>query len=230
MDKKLKKPFVFLCTGMSLDGKLSNFKKEQIEIANNDDKEMLYSCRIKADAIMVGGNTLTQDDPKLTVKKRERKNKRISLSKSSEPIKIGIISNANKLKTSGYFFDVGQSEKIIFTTPRTSKKKIEEIKKKATVYVVGKDKVDLKKTMEIVYNYGVKKLMVEGGGELIFSLLREKLIDEINLKVGNLLIGGRSSITFVEGNGFDKISAVKTKIFNVIKKPNYLILKAKVIK
>ena len=230
MNKKYKKPFVFLCTGMSLDGKLSNFKKEQIEIADNDDKEMLYQCRIKADAVMVGGNTLAQDNPKLTVNKKERQNKRMSLGKSPEPIKIGIISNANKLKTSGDFFDVGQNKKIIFLTRKTSKKKIEEIKKKAIVYIIGGNRVDLKRVMKILYDLGIKKLMVEGGGELIFSLLKEKLVDEINLKIGNLLVGGRNSITFVEGDGFDKLGVIKTKTIKVIKKPNYLILKAKIIK
>lgn len=226
---KNKKPFVFLCTGISLDGKLSNYKKEQIDICTNDDKRFREDHKIIADAVMVGGNTLIQDDPSLTVKTKGRQRERIKLGKSSEPIKVGVISNANKLKIKGDFFNKGNTQKIIFTTTQTSKRKINEIKFKARVFTLGKKEVDLKKAMNILYELGVKKLMVEGGGELIFSLIKNKLVDEINLKIGNLLIGGRNSVNFIGGQGFDRLNAKKVKIVRLIKKPNYLTLKAKII-
>jgi len=215
---------------MSLDGKLSNYRKEQIDIATDDDKKFREDHKIIADAVMVGGNTLIQDDPALTVKTEERQRKRIKLGKSPEPIKIGVISDANNLKTQSDFFDRGEAIKIIFTTTQTHKEKLEEIKKKAKVYVIGKKEVNLKKAMDILYNLGIKKIMVEGGGNLIFSLLKSNLVNEVNLKIGNLIVGGRSSITFVEGEGFDRFSTKKVKFIKLIKKPNYLILKAKIIK
>jgi 2,5-diamino-6-(ribosylamino)-4(3H)-pyrimidinone 5'-phosphate reductase len=87
--------------------------------------------------------------------------------------------------------------------------------------------VNLKKAMGILYKLGIKKLMVEGGGTLIFSLLKENLVDEINLKIGNLIIGGKDSVSLVEGQGFDKLNTKKVRFIRVIKKPNYLILSAK---
>jgi len=224
---KIKRPFIFLSTGMSLDGKLSNYKKEQIEIATNDDKKMVYENRILADAIMLGGNSLIQDDPKLLVKTKVRQKKRIKLGKTPEPMKVGIISNADKMKLNGDFLDKGDSLKVIFTTNQTSKKKIEQIKKKASVYILGKNIVNLKKSLNVLYVLGVRKLMVEGGGTLIFSLLKEGLVDEINLKIGNLIVGGKDSVTFVDGKGFDKLTTKKVKFIKLTKKPNYLILKAR---
>jgi len=214
---------------MSLDGKLSNYKKEQIEIAVNDNKEMMYEHRIIADAVMVGGNTLIQDDPKLLVKTKERKKKRVKLGRSPEPIKVGIVSNANKLKLNGDFLGKGDTPKVIFTTTQTSKKKIEQLKKKAQVYILGKKMVNLKRAMSILHDLGVRKLMVEGGGTLIFSLLKENLVDEINLKIGNLIVGGKDSVTFVSGKGFDKLNTKKVKITKLTRKPNYLILKARIV-
>ena len=52
---------------------------------------------------------------------------------------------------------------------------------------MGDKRVNLKKALETLYGLGVKKLLVEGGGELIFSLLKDNLVDEINLKIGNLI-------------------------------------------
>ncbi|MBM3254672.1 MAG: 2,5-diamino-6-(ribosylamino)-4(3H)-pyrimidinone 5'-phosphate reductase [Candidatus Omnitrophica bacterium] len=227
---KDKRPLIFLCTGMSLDGKLSNYKKEQIDICTDDDKKFREGYKIIADAVMVGGNTLLQDDPALTVKTKERQQKRIKLGKPPEPIKVGVISNANNLTIRGDFFDRGNALKIIFTTAQTSKKKLDELKRKAQVYVLGNKMVNLKRAMAILYKLGVKRLMVEGGGTLIFSLLKENLVDEINLKIGNLIVGGKDSITFVEGQGFDKITAKGVRLIKVIKRPNYIALKAKIIK
>lgn len=214
---------------MSLDGKISNYKKEQINITTDGDKEMLYENRIIADAVMVGGNTLLQDDPKLLVKTKERQKKRVKLGKTPEPIKVGVISNGDNIKINGDFLKADNALKIIFTTEQTSKKKIEKLKQKASVYILGKNTVNLNKAVNILYNLGIRKLMVEGGGTLIFSLLEKELVDEINLKIGNLLVGGKDSVTFVGGKGFSKSNVKKVKFVKIIKKPNCLILKAKLI-
>lgn len=226
--KNIKRPFVFLSTAMTLDGKISSYKKEEILVSINDRKEMGYKHRIVADAVMVGGNTLLQDDPTLLVKTKQRQRQRIKSGKPPEPIKVGVVSNAEKLKLKGDFLDKGDTLKVIFTTAQTSKKKIGQLKKKAKVYVLGKDMVNLKKAMNILYGLGVRKLMVEGGGALIFSLLKDGLVDEINLKIGNLILGGKGSATFVDGKGFDALNAKKVKFIKLTRKPDCLILKGKI--
>lgn len=225
-----KRPFVFLCTGMSLDGKLSNHKKECSPVSADDDRNFLYDHRIIADAVMIGGNTLRLDDSGLTVKGQKRQKKRIALGKPEEPIKVCVISNANDIKTNGDFFDKGSGEKIIFTTKQTSKGKIEEIKKKAKVFVLGDKRVSLKKSLEILFSLGVKKLLVEGGGTLIYELLKENLVDEINLKIGDLIIGGKDTVTLCDGMGFDMKHVKKVRFVNVAKKRGVLIIKAKIVK
>jgi 2,5-diamino-6-(ribosylamino)-4(3H)-pyrimidinone 5'-phosphate reductase len=228
--KNLKKPFVFLCTGMSLDGKLSNYKKECSPISSDDDREFLYDHRIIADAVMIGGNTLKLDDSGLTVKSQERQNKRVKLGKPKEPMKVSVISDANGFKTSSDFFDKGSGEKVIFTTKKTSKSKIDEMEKKAKVFVLGNNRVNLKKALEILYKLGVKTLLVEGGGTLIYELLKENLVDEINLKIGDLIIGGKDTVTLCDGQGFNMLNVKKVKFIKIIKRAKVLILKAKIIK
>ncbi len=225
--KNYRKPFVYLVTGMSLDGKISNCTKSCTAISSCDNREVLYNSRIIADAVMIGGNTLRLDDSGLTVKSKARQNKRIKLGKTAEPIKVCVISNANDIKTKGDFFDKGDGQKIIFTTNKTSDKKISEIEKKAKVYVLGEEKIELKKALNILFDLGVKKLLVEGGGELIYSMFNEELVDEINLVVGNLIIGGRNSATFVDGEGFNSINAKKVKFISIEKMTNRIVIKAK---
>lgn len=219
------RPFVYLCTAMSLDGKIASHEREQTEIATNDDREMLYDNRVKADAVMVGGRTLLLDDPALTVKTPEQQKARLKLGKTPEPWKVAVISDASNLKSRGDFFDRGETRKIIFTTERTSPEKTGELKKHCDVHVLGRERVDLKKALSKLRQLGIKSLMVEGGGELIFSLLKENLVDEINLKIGNLILGGRDAPTLADGEGFTKETARKAKLVDVVRKENYLVLK-----
>jgi len=228
MAEKINRPFVFLCTGMSLDGKLATSERKQTEIATKDDKEMIYECRINADAVMVGGRTLLLDDPGLTVKTEERQSQRLKLGKTKDPFKVAIVSDISDLKPTGDFFQRGDTKKIIFTTEKSQKSKIKELRDYCEIYVYGKQKVDLKQALSKLSKLGVKLLMVEGGGELIFSLLKDNLVDEINLKIGNLIIGGRNSPTFCDGEGFTQETAKKVKLVNLIRRENYLILKYKV--
>jgi 2,5-diamino-6-(ribosylamino)-4(3H)-pyrimidinone 5'-phosphate reductase len=44
--------------------------------------------------------------------------------------------------------------------------------------------------------------MVEGGGELIFSLFEAGLVDELSVFVGPTVIGGREAPTLADGEGF----------------------------
>ena len=48
--------------------------------------------------------------------------------------------------------------------------------------------------------------MVEGGGTINFSMLKENLVDKIFAFVAPKIIGGKNSLTAVEGAGFEKLS------------------------
>ena len=217
---KDKRPFVFMSTAMTLDGKIAAFDKKQSEIADNDDKKMRLEDRIDADAIFIGAGQLRLDDPKLTIKSK--------IGKTKDPIKVAVVSDLGSIKNrKGDFFNTGD-KKILFTTKKTSQKELDFFKKISDVYVYGNRRVNLKKTMEKLYQLGVRRVMVEGGGEVNFSLLKDNLVDEIHLKIGNFIFGGRTASTFVDGDGFSEKTAKKVKIVDLTRKENYLILRCKV--
>ena len=53
---------------------------------------------------------------------------------------------------------------------------------------------------------GLRKILVEGGGELNWSLLRLGLVDELTVTVAPKIAGGRLATTLVEGDGVDEIA------------------------
>jgi 2,5-diamino-6-(ribosylamino)-4(3H)-pyrimidinone 5'-phosphate reductase len=72
----------------------------------------------------------------------------------------------------------------------------------AVVHVVGEERVSLPDALDALAADGVERLMVEGGGELLFSFFDAGLVDELTLYVGSLVIGGRDAPTLVDGDGF----------------------------
>lgn len=226
----LKRPYVFLCTWMSLDWKLSTFERKQSEIASDDDKDILYQWRLVADAVMVWWRTLILDDPWLTVKTKERQQERLKNGKSEDPMKVAVLSNLEYIKPQWAFFERGNARKIIFTTSKSSNDKIEELRSYCDIYVCGESKVDLQESMKILYSLWVKNLMIEWGGELIYSLFKDNLVDEVNLKIGNLILWWRTSTTLCDWEWFTKETVKKLELISFEKKWNSLILKYKVNK
>ncbi|MGI0025645.1 MAG: dihydrofolate reductase family protein, partial [Nitrososphaera sp.] len=66
--------------------------------------------------------------------------------------------------------------------------------------------VDLKELFSILESMGIKKALVEGGGELNWSLLRLGMVDELTVTVAPKIAGGRLATTLVEGDGFDRVA------------------------
>ena len=73
-----------------------------------------------------------------------------------------------------------------------------------------------------------KKVMI--GDKDPFNQLFENLVDEINLKIGDLIIGGKDTVTLCDGEGFGILDTKKVKFGKFTKKGKVLILKAKVLK
>lgn len=228
--KKTNRPFVYLCTGMSLDGKISTSRRVDTRITVDDDRNFLYDHRVECDAIMVGGKTIFLDDPGLVVKSAKRQRQRLALGKTQEPMKIGIVSDISKLKMTGDFFNKGDAKKVLFTTERSSRAEIEAFRRVAEVYVYGKERVNLKRALAKLYALGIKSIMVEGGGELIFSLLKDNLVDEIHLKIGDLILGGRVAPTLCDGEGFSGLTARQVKLVDMKQKGSSLMLRYRVMK
>ena len=71
------------------------------------------------------------------------------------------------------------------------------------VFYSSKESVDLAEFMEHLHSEGIETLMLEGGSTLNFSMIRENLIDEVRICIAPMIVGGKDSKTFFDGEGFD---------------------------
>ncbi|WP_053954818.1 bifunctional diaminohydroxyphosphoribosylaminopyrimidine deaminase/5-amino-6-(5-phosphoribosylamino)uracil reductase RibD [Inediibacterium massiliense] len=192
-----KLPFCILKTAMTLDGKIATSTKDSKWITNSSSREYVHLLRHKVTGIMVGIGTVLADDPLLTT--------RIVNYKGKNPIRIIVDSkgqiplNSNILKTSK---DI---KTIIVTTKMISTEKIKSIENtKAEVLITpSKDgKIDLSYLMKTLGEKGIDSILLEGGGTLNFSALKEGIIDQVISFIAPKIIGGKDALTPIEGEGF----------------------------
>ncbi|MDY0266607.1 MAG: 2,5-diamino-6-(ribosylamino)-4(3H)-pyrimidinone 5'-phosphate reductase [Methanimicrococcus sp.] len=210
---KSDRPYIFINSAMSADGKLSTFERKQVKISGKADFDRVDKLRAESDAIMVGIGTMLSDNPSLTVKSAERRKKRIAMGKEENPIRIIVDSHA-KTPTDADIFKKGDGKKIIVVSnaaPENKVKKLSEAKN-TEIIKAGKDQVDLKEMAVRLKECGVNRLMVEGGATLNFGLISEGLADELKIFVGNLIIGGKTAPTFADGIGFSEDQIQKLKL------------------
>ena len=208
------KPFIFINSAMSLDGKISISKRIQVRISNELDMLRVDKLRAQSDAVVVGSNTAVIDDPKLTVKSEDLRRGRVEGGLPENPMKV-MIGSIGGMKLNCDFLDFGNAKKMIFTTEREDPGKIKRIGEKAEVIICGKDRVDLKKMVGILAGTGVKKIMVEGGGTLNFGMLSGGLVNEVYVAVAPRIFGGKGAPTLVDGEGFDTSGIVDLELIDM---------------
>lgn len=202
---------------MTADGKIDTFERKGAAISSKQDKQRVDELRAAADGILVGGKTLLEEQPKLTVKSEALREGRVRQGRSPNPIKVGVATVADIPKDSD-FIKVGDSRKVIFTTSQTSNSQLEQLRALGVdVFVEDAPRVDLNTMMLTLKKIGVDHLMVEGGGTMNFELMRLGLVDELMLFVAPMIFGGANAPTPADGTGLLRDAAVEMKLMDVEK-------------
>jgi 2,5-diamino-6-(ribosylamino)-4(3H)-pyrimidinone 5'-phosphate reductase len=211
----MNRPFVFINVAMTADGKIDTFARNGAAISSARDKERVDRLRAETDAVMVGGKTLLDEDPKLTVKSEALREERIKRGLTPNPVKVGIVTEA-KFNSHSKFLYEGGARIVIFTTHRTSKDQLVPLRSKGVeVFVHDGERVDLNQMMHTLHELGIQRLMVEGGGTLNFELIRLGLVDELSAYVAPMIFGGEKAPTLASGIGLGRGEAVPLKLMNV---------------
>ena len=208
-------PYIILSAAISIDGKIST-RTNDYKWYSKEDSIRLHKLRSKVDAILIGKNTLLQDDPLLTVRHTKGKNPiRIILdSKGTIPINSKIIKTSNEILT------------IVAVSKKISKVNLLKLKKlPIEIIVAGENSVNLKLLMKKLSNKKIKTILVEGGGTVNWEFIKNNLFNELIVTLSPFLIGGNNATSFVEGKGFAKISnSPNLKLKSIKRLKNYLVL------
>jgi 2,5-diamino-6-(ribosylamino)-4(3H)-pyrimidinone 5'-phosphate reductase len=200
----MNRPYVIINCAMSADGKIASQTGKQLRISSEEDIERMYNLRNKCDAVLVGIKTVLNDNPKLTVKEKYVKNPK-------QPIRIVLDTYC---KTPINSLVVNNVSKTIIVTAEECRKNFGD---NVEIIRCKKDKfdfIDLEELLDIFSKKGIKKLMVEGGGKVIWNFLKSTFVDDFFVYVGPMLIGGKNTPTisgFLDDNKIINLKLIDTK-------------------
>jgi len=203
---------------MSLDGKIAT-RSGDSRISSETDLMALHKLRSQSDAVMIGIGTELIDDPLLTVRFVKGKN----------PIRVVVDSSA-RIPLSSKILKTDPSSVLIASSRKAAAYRLAELENVgATVIRCGRTKVDLNRLLRILYQRGIDSILLEGGGTLNWSMLRDRLVDKVHVTISPMLIGGDRATTLVEGFGVPTIKkSFRLRLSRMHRHANEIILEYKV--
>jgi 2,5-diamino-6-(ribosylamino)-4(3H)-pyrimidinone 5'-phosphate reductase len=150
---------------------------------------------------MVGVGTVLADDPSLTLDDPDLRDRREAAGDPPTPARVVADSRARTPPDAPVLDDAARS--YLLVSEAAPPERVQRLDAPTTEVVrAGDRRVALDPTLETLAADGVDRLMVEGGGELVFSLFEAGLVDELSVFVGGTVIGGREAPTLADGDGF----------------------------
>jgi diaminohydroxyphosphoribosylaminopyrimidine deaminase/5-amino-6-(5-phosphoribosylamino)uracil reductase len=169
-----KRPYIILKWAESQDGFISpKVKAEQkpVWITNAYSRQLVHKWRSEEQAILVGTQTVIDDNPKLDVRDWTGNN----------PIRI-VLDQHNRIEKESHVFD-NQIKTIVFV------KKIPNIAKENLIF----EYLDFGKNIEIqlvarVYKHQIQSVIIEGGLQTLQTFIDANLWDEARVFKGNVFL------------------------------------------
>lgn len=154
-------PYVIAKVGQSLDGRITRPEDESQNITSKAAREHAMQLRARCDAILIGGETLRQDNPRLTLRGDE-----IPVDKK-QPWRVVVTRTGNLPKKSRLFTDEFKKRTLVLEGDRTFEEVLRELSKKDITCV-----------------------LVEGGGNLLGQAFASRLVDECFWYISPRICGG----------------------------------------
>lgn len=194
------KPWVILKAGCSIDGRIAVASGQSGWITNEMSRRAVHRMRDRVDAILVGIGTALQDDPSLTT--------RLSGKKGQDPLRVVLDSHLRLTPGASMLTQYSGNDTWIFCSNEYNKKKAAALRQAGArvIPVSCNDEgyLDLTVVLDELGRAQKNSLLVEGGGHIHGSFLREDLVDQVNLFMAPLFLGS-DAIPVVDCMGIDTV-------------------------
>ena len=195
-------PFVLINVATSADGKLAPATRKFVPFGSEHDKRLLLELRATADAVMAGARTVDLAPVSLGTGGPKYRRLRLKRKLAEHNLRV-VVSGSASLNPEAAIFKKRFSPIIVLVSHSAPSARVERLKSVAdAVGVFGKTELDFRAALAwLRKEYGVKRLLCEGGGLVNEGLFRAGLVDEIYQTVCPLVIGGHNAPTMADGRG-----------------------------
>ncbi len=185
-----KKPLGILKYAMTLDGKIATTTGHSNWITNEDARSAVRQLRAGCDAVIVGGNTVRQDNPRLTSR----------FPGAHNPLRV-VMSRSLDLPTQAHLWQTHEAPTLVLTEPGANSD-MQEILRKQGVEVVELSPLTPSQAMAFLYDKGFCSVLWECGGILAASAIASGAVQKVLAFIAPKIIGGNHAPTPVGDLGF----------------------------
>ncbi len=201
-------PYIIIKSAISLDGYIATASKESKWISSEESRRRVHILRSVCDAVLVGRNTATLDNPSLTVRYIDGRN----------PFRVLIDTNLNSPLGLNLFIDEQRTKTIIVCSELAYQTAKAEALKSSGVNILTarldiNNRIDLIDVLvKLANEFMISSILVEGGSEIIAAFLKKNLSDEMQIFIAPKLFGdGIKLINNFNVNTIDNAEKIKIK-------------------
>ncbi|CAN0859652.1 Riboflavin biosynthesis protein PYRR, chloroplastic [Linum grandiflorum] len=187
-------PFSFLKYAITLDGKIAASSGHAAWISSRKSRNRVFELRGRSDAVIVGGNTVRKDNPRLTARHGG----------DHMPLRV-VMTQSLDLPEEANLWDVSDVPTMV-VTQRGARKRFQKQLASKGVEVVEFDSLNPREVMEYFHDRGYLSIMWECGGTLAASAISAGVIHKVYAFVAPKIIGGKNAQTPVGELGMVEMS------------------------
>lgn len=209
------RPHTTVVLAMSADGKIADAQRSPARFSSLPDKLHLERQIAAADAVLFGAGTLRAYGTTLRVSQPQLVQQRHEQNLAPQPVHI-VASCQGNIDRQLRFFHQPVPRWLLTTTTGAKQWQDREFFEQVLVCEIAEGRsIDWTGAMAKIASMGLSRLAVLGGGEVVAAMLAADLIDELQLTICPVLLGGNTAPTPVDGTGFAAIAAPRLELLSV---------------
>ncbi len=183
--------FIYSNLAISLDGKIAPANRSFCPLGTPLDRKRMVELRKNCDALLIGASTFRP------YRKASRADKR-----APAPINIVVSRMLEGISPNWPFFKAKDLKRILFVQESPPKARLAKFEKTSEIIVLKKTGSIAKQILKHLKARGIQRLLIEGGGEIMWHFASQNLINEYHVTLTPKIVGGKTSPTLVDGIGF----------------------------
>ncbi len=196
-----KLPFITIKTATTLDGKIATKTGNSKWITDETSRREVQKLRNKYDAILTSSSTIIKDNPSLTCRMKNGRN----------PVRI-ILDTTLRTSANNKVYNDDGTKIIIITGENTSNDKIKMFPSHIRIIKcpIKNEHIDLKQAVNVLYEKGIRSILIEAGAILNNAFIQEGLADKLIQFTAPKILSDINGISFSQGCDRKNISECNT--------------------
>ncbi|MCM2324783.1 MAG: dihydrofolate reductase family protein [Oligoflexia bacterium] len=196
--------FIFSNLATSLDGKIATRDRSLFPLGTPADRRQMHVLRGRADAILMGASTL-------------RTHRRFCHAQGAkkQPINVILSRDLAGISPEWDFFREPAVSRLLLLTEPLSPARARRFSRSSELVVLPRGaarRSPAPAIIRLLEERGVKRLLVEGGGTVLWHFVKDNLLDEYHVTLTPRLLGGAEAPTLVDGAGFSPSEVVNLRL------------------